>query len=146
MSAASWYQKPAAHRPAVDGGDDRLAEPPHVLPFDDALAVAALPIFDEFGDRLAGRIGIARVPDLFVALVEAGAEGGAGAGQDDDPDRAVGVRLVEGAVQLVLEIAATARSSGRTIERDGRDACPRRCRSGPRSSFVFLSFRGLGAH
>ena len=44
----------AAHRPAVDRGDDRCAEPPHVLPLPDALAVALVPIADEFRDRLAG--------------------------------------------------------------------------------------------
>src|SRR3954468_23496798 len=86
------------HRPTIDGGDDRFAQPPHMLPFDDALALAALTIFDEFGNRLAGRIGIASA-GFVLALVEAGAERGAGAGEDHDPDRAVVVRLVEGAVQ-----------------------------------------------
>src|SRR3954468_3818587 len=59
------------HRPAIDGRDDRLAKAPHVLPFDDALALAALAIFDELGDRLAGRIGIPPA-GLVLALVEPG--------------------------------------------------------------------------
>ena len=60
----------AAHRPAVDGGDDRLAEPPHMLPFGDAAAVVALPVLDEFGDafcprdrRLRGPLGVPARPD-----------------------------------------------------------------------------------
>src|SRR5262249_11600940 len=90
------------HGPAVDRGDDRLAEPPHVRPVSDALALPAVAIFDELGDRLPGRIGIAPA-GLVGALVEAGAERLAAAGEYDYAHRTVAVSLVEGAVQLVLE-------------------------------------------
>ena len=67
-------------------------------------------------------VGIAAaLPWLGCALVEAGAEGGAGAGQDDDADRAVGVGLIEGAVQLGLKIGESAFMRVRPVERDGRD-------------------------
>jgi len=52
------------HRPAVDRRDDGLAQPPHMRPIDDPLAVPAMTIFDEFRDRLSGRVGIPP-PDLF---------------------------------------------------------------------------------
>ena len=57
-----------------------------------------------------------------LALVVAGAEGAAGAGQDDHPDGAVGVGLVEGAMQLGFELVRQRVHPLRAIERDGRDA------------------------
>ncbi len=111
----------AAHGPAVDRRDDRLAEPPHVHPERDPVTVAALPILDVVGDRLALRVGMARA-GLRVALVVAGREGAAGAGEDDHPYRAVGVGLVEGAVELRLELVGERIHALGAVEGDGGDA------------------------
>ena len=55
-------------------------------------------------------------------LVVAGAEGAAGAGEDDHPHGAVGIGLVEGTVQLGFEIVGERVHPLGAIERDGRDA------------------------
>src|SRR5262249_44633086 len=85
------------------------------------LALPAVAILDELGDRLAGRIGVAP-PRLVVALVEAGTERVAAAGQDDHAHRRIDIGLVEGAVQLVFEIGRQRVHARRRVERDGGDA------------------------
>ena len=91
-----------------------------MLPLRDALAIAAVPVLDELGDRLAGGIGVALAVRRRL-LVEAGAERGAGAGQHDHLHVRIGVGLVEGAMQLGLEIARERVHAIRPVERDGRD-------------------------
>jgi hypothetical protein len=76
---------------------------------------------DEFGDRLAGRVAAALAVGRR-ALIEARAECCARAGEHDDLDGAVGVGLVEGAVQLGLQIGGDRIHALRTVERDGRDS------------------------
>ena len=85
------------------------------------VAVVALPIFDELGVRLALRIGVARAGRRGLPLVVAGAEGAAGAGEDDDPHGTVGIGLVERAVQLGFELVRERVHALGAIERDGRD-------------------------
>src|SRR5262245_48179323 len=85
-------------------------------------AIVALPIFDGPGVRFALRIGMPRAGLSGLTLVVAGAEGAAGAGEDDHADRAVGIRLVEGAMQLGLELVRERVHPLGAIERDGGDA------------------------
>src|SRR5262249_49045988 len=106
----------------VDRGDDRLSQPPHMRPQRDALGVGALPELDEIGERLALGINVPWGGFVALALVVAGAESAAGAGEDDDADGAVGVRPVEGAMQLGFKLVRERIHSLGAIERDGRDA------------------------
>ena len=90
-------------------------------PIDDAAPLPPMAVLDELGDRFAGRIRIAP-PGFVCPLIETSAEGRAAAGQDDDANRAVLIRLVECAMQLRFQIARERIQSGRPIERDGGDA------------------------
>src|SRR3954447_1111607 len=97
--------KSRSQGPAVDRRDDRLAQPPHMRPFPGLALIAALPLLDELGMRLALRVGIAPAAAPRRTLIAARAEGAPGASKDDHLDRAVGIGLVEGAMQLALEAA-----------------------------------------
>ena len=110
----------AAHRPAVDRRDDRLAEPPHVRPRAGARAVLAVQ-YSMNSACLALRIGMARAALGGLPLVVAGAERRPRAGENDHLDCAVRVGLVEQAVQLGLERLGERVHPLGAIERDGRD-------------------------
>ena len=120
MSAASWYQKP----------------PPMAQPLTAAMiGVPSRHMCSHCPTRSPSRwcqylmnsaidlpVGIAAA--LLARrrlLVEAGAERGARAGQDDHLHLRVGVGLVEGAMQLGFEIARERVHAVRPVERDGRD-------------------------
>src|SRR6476660_6845805 len=112
----------AAHGPAVDLGDDRLPQPPHMGPLTDPAGVVTLPELDELRVRLALRVGMPGAALSGLALVVAGAEGAAGAGEDDDADSAVGIGLIERAMQLGFERRRQSVHPLRPVERDGRNA------------------------
>src|SRR5262247_1946071 len=86
-----------------------------------APGVDALPELDEIGQRFALRIGMPRTGLVRCALVVAGAEGAARAGEDDHADGAVGIRTVEDPMQLGFELVRECVHALGAIERDGRD-------------------------
>src|SRR5262249_4715869 len=94
----------------------------HMRPQRHPPGVDALPELDEIGKRFALRIGMPRTGLVRCALVVAGAEGAAGAGEDDHADGAVGVRPVEDPMQLGFELVRECVHALGPIERDGRDA------------------------
>ena len=73
-----------------------------MLPIADALALAALAIFDELRDRLPA--GSVRRPDLLPPWSKPAQKAGAAAGQDDHARGAVLVGFVKRPMQLGLEI------------------------------------------
>src|SRR5260221_14171700 len=114
-------QKTPAHRPAVYRRNDRLPQPPHMRPVLHPPSVGALPELDIIGKRFAARIGMPGA-GRRLALVIAGAERAAGAGEDDHAHGTIGVRLVEDAVQLGFELVRERVHPLGPIERDRGDA------------------------
>src|SRR3984893_9072935 len=114
--------KASAHGQAVDRCNDGLAQSPHMRPARHAVGVGALPELDEIGERLAFRIGMPGAGLVGCALVVAGAEGAAGAGEDDHAHGAVRIRPVEDPMQLSLELVREGVHALGAIEGDGRNA------------------------
>ena len=109
--------EPAAHAPAVDGGDDRLAQAPHVQDHLDAVHAHAVPLGQVRVDADVRRVlGLA-----FARKVVPGAERPAGAGEDDHADVGVAVRHVERVVHLAFEPLRDRVQGVRTIQRHRRD-------------------------
>src|SRR4051812_1580604 len=92
--------EPTAERPAIDGGDDRFAQTPHMRPVDNALAIAPLPILYVIRHRTGVWIGIATA---LRSHVVARREGIAGPCQNDGPNASISIGLVEGAVKVLLQ-------------------------------------------
>ncbi len=111
----------AAHGPAVDRRDHRLAQAPHMLPMADAGAVLTLPLLDIFGVRLALRIQRPHAGGRRRRLIVAGGKRRAVAGENDGAHLAVGVGLVERAVDFRFEVARQRIHALGPVERDGRD-------------------------
>src|SRR5215468_5625714 len=72
--------------------------------------------------RLAFRIGMPGTGLVRCALVVAGAEGAAGAGEDDHARGTVRIRPVEDPMQLGFELVRECIHALGAIERDGRNA------------------------
>ena len=90
-------------------------------PIVDAGAVLTLPMLDVFGVRLTLRIGMPRAGRRRRRLIVAGGKRRAVAGEDDGAHLAVGIGLVERAVDFRFEFARQRVHALRPIERDGRD-------------------------
>src|SRR5262249_957492 len=85
------------------------------------VGVVALPVLDEIGVRFALRVGMPRTGLAGLRLVVAGAEGAAGAREDDHPDGAIGIRLIKRTVKLGFQVSCECIHSLRAIEGDRRD-------------------------
>ncbi len=122
MSAASWYQKPPPIAQPLTAAMIGLPSR-HMC----AQSAARSPSWRcqnsmKSDERLALRIGMARAGRVGLSLVVAGAECAARAGEDDDADGAVAVRLVEGAMQFVFKVVRERIHPVWPVQRDGRDA------------------------
>ena len=112
-------------------------------PIGDAAGVVAVPELDVFGVGLALGVDMPRPGIGGGGLVVAGAEGAPGAGQDDDAHGAVGIGLVEGAVQLLFEAVRERVHPLGAVDRDGPNPPPPQKRNPFGPSFFLLFPSGL---